>query len=601
MKFEYFNEIPAAIIYVDINSGDINMNNYAVKLFGKTFYNIEQLEQYLIFGGELGTVPQNDFETKGVYLNSGGENTGLRLKFSAISDSEYFLGINFESIKYDQILNDQLITNFLRDLPIGVIITNISNNLVEWVSPYITRHLGYSKEDVLNLKWRTITYFEDIAKEQEYAQRYGTSIYSLKKRVKSKSGKIVWIEETVQHYFIDNNVIKTQFIIDLSNEMENGTELQRAKSLLEQSQNLNNAFIDNLPHEIRTPLNAIIGFSSLLKDDFLTGEEREEYVRYIQNSGNQILNIINNVLELSAIESNQVRLEFKTCYLNHIFNELSKQYSIDIQNTKKQIELKISKAFDDDFNAILDPQIVTKILNLLVENALKYTEEGEIEIGYQLITDKEIQFYVADTGIGIEQTQLETIFKNFGKSGNVNTDKNRGGGLGLAIVKKLVDLLKGHINVESEIGRGSRFNVILPISKEKAANSITRNTVMDWRTKTLLIAEDTDLNFEYLRELLRKTKINILRAKNGREAIDLFQENKESIDLVLMDILMPEIDGFEATKKILEINPNVPVIAQTALSMQEDKQNCIDAGCSFILVKPIISEALYSAVAKYLS
>ena len=600
MKLDYFDHIPAATLLINVASDSIMMNAYAKKLLGRTFYEIEQLEQYLIFGGTLSVAPQSEKETHGILLTKDTENKGLRLSFSPISDYEYFLVVNEESLNYSHILNDRFISEFLSNLPVGIIIRNLTKDTVEYVSNYIAKRVGITQSQLQKINWRSFTYHEDIASEEKTIRKYETtSTFSLKKRIQSKDGKIFWVEETVKTYFIDNNAFIIQFIRDITNEIENTTEVLRAKKLLEQSQSLNKAFIDNLPHEIRTPLNAIIGFSSLLNDDTLASTERDEYVRYIHKSGNEILNIVDNAIELSMIESNQVRLESQMCYLNKLFNDLHSKIEAEVQVGKKAIDVLVNQTEKDDFSLVIDQKQVLKIMHLLIENALKYTEEGSIEIGYKILSSKEFQLYVYDTGIGIEEDQLETIFKTFGKSGNLNTNKNRGGGLGLTIVQKLVELLKGKIQVESKMHEGSKFTITLPVSENKPYRTRLSKSDLNWSTKTILIAEDTELNFEYLKELLRKTKINILWAKDGQEAIDLYQEHKDRISLILMDILMPEVDGLNATKAIKKINADVPVIAQTALSMSEDRKLCLDAGCSQVLVKPIISEDLFCAISQY--
>ncbi len=602
MRLDYFNKIPSATILVNVKSGEVEMNKYAKCLFGKTFYKIIQLEQYIIFGGTLAVVPDEENEIEGIYLNSNGVNKNIRLNFSPINEFEYFLVATEVSINYDQILNDRFISEFLVDLPQGIIINNLSTNKVTWVSPYLTKRLGYSRSEIVNMNWRSITFEEDSEKEDEIIKKYGSSsIYSHKKRVKTKGGKIVWLKETVKHYYLGNDVIKVQFVLDVSNEIENETELQRAKVMLEEAENLKKAIIDNIQHEIRTPLHAIIGFSSLLNDDALINADRKEYVSYIQNSGNEILNIVENAIELSRLEANQVRLDYSYCKVNTILKELHEQAKIGVEKIDKKIRIISTNKEKDNLSINIDCKWLKRVLNLIIDNALKYTDEGEIEIGYQTKSDAEIQFYVRDTGIGIDKEQLELIFKNFGKTENLNTDRNRGGGLGLAIVKKVTDLLKGNIHVESEHGKGSVFTLTFPIIKSTDNPIQPSNGTNNWSTKTIIIAEDTELNYRYLKELLVKTKISILWAKNGEEAVELYHKNEDKVDLILMDILMPEMDGIDATRMIRKMNTNIPVIAQTALSMDEDKLSCIEAGCNHVLVKPIISDDLIAAIRKFMN
>lgn len=602
MKLNYFNNIPAATILVNVKSGDVEMNRFAKNLFGKTFYEITQLEQYIIFGGTLAVVPNEENEIEGIYLNGNGDNKNIRLNFSPLNEHEYLIVVTEVSIKYDQILNDRFISEFLIDLPQGVIITNLTTNVVAWVSPYLTKRLGYSRSEIVNMNWRSITSEEDSQKEDEIIKKYGSSsIYTHKKRVKTKGGKTVWLKETVKHYFLRNEVLKVQFILDTSNEIENETELQRAKIMLEQAENLKKGIIDNIQHEIRTPLHAIIGFSSLVNDDELNTSERNEYVNYIQNSGNEILNIVDNAIELSRLEANQVRLDFSFYKVDAFLNDLRELAVSTVEKSDKDIRILTNNKHKKNISINVDYKWVLRVLNLIIDNALKYTDQGEIEIGFQVKSKSEIQFYVRDTGIGIDQEQLELIFKNFGKSENLNTDRNRGGGLGLAIVKKVAELLNGCIHVESERGKGSVFTLTLPIVESNDNPILPTYGINNWSTKTILIAEDTELNYRYLKELLVKTNISILWAKNGEEAVNIYQQNEEKVDLILMDILMPEMDGLDATRMIRKVNSTIPVIAQTALSMEEDKTNCIEAGCNHVLVKPIISDDLIAAIRKFMN
>lgn len=602
MKLDYFNNIPAATILLNVKTGEVEMNKYAKNLFGRTYYEVSQLEQHIIFSGTLAVVPSEELKIEGIYLNNNGENKNIRLNFSPLNEHEYFMVVNEVSINYEQILNDRFISEFLIDLPLGVIITNLTTNFVSWVSPYLTKRLGYSRSELVNMNWRSISYDEDIKKEDEIIKKYGTSsIYTHKKRVRTKSGKIVWLKETVKHYFLGSNVLKIQSVLDVSNEIENDTELQRAKIMLEQAESLKKAIIDNIQHEIRTPLHAIIGFSSLLSEENIEKTERNEYVNYIQNSGNEILTIIDNAIELSRLETNQIRLEFSSCKVNNLLSKLHNHVKSEVARMQKKINIIVAKAKDDNFSVNIDCNWIVRILNLLIDNALKYTDRGEVEIGFKVKSNSEVQFYVRDTGIGIEQEQLELIFKNFGKTENLNTDRNRGGGLGLAIVKKVTELFGGDITVESERSVGSLFTLTLPVSN--SINNLIQPGfgVNNWNTKTILIAEDTELNYRYLKELLLKTKISILWAKNGREAFEIYQKKQNEIDLVLMDVLMPEMDGLDATRMIKKINNNVPVIAQTALSMNEDKLSCFDAGCNYVLVKPIISADLIGAIRRFMN
>ena len=362
------------------------------------------------------------------------------------------------------------------------------------------------------------------------------------------------------------------------------------------------AFLDNLPHEIRTPLHAITGFTSLLSDSELTKEERLEYVKFIQDSSNDILNLMDNIIEIAKLETNQVKPKKEKCYLNNIFDKLQADVESKLSILEKNhLKVRVSKGnFDPQFMIYSDPERIYQIITHLLNNALKFTETGFIEFGYSFAANNRIAFYVKDSGIGIPDDQQEIIFRKFGKSGNINTNKNRGTGLGLALSKKLVELLNGDINVESSEGQGSTFTFHLPIEKEQKI-SITKPSVygeINWSAKTILIAEDTESNYFFIEAFLERTKVNLLWARNGIEAIKMF--NESNVNLILMDIMMPEKDGYDTTRDIKEINPTVPIIAQTALALPDDEEKCYAAGCDYVLVKPINSDDLIATIKRFI-
>jgi CheY-like chemotaxis protein len=270
---------------------------------------------------------------------------------------------------------------------------------------------------------------------------------------------------------------------------------------------------------------------------------------------------------------------------------------------KNHISINMVKADADPlFMIYSDPERLHQILTHLLNNALKFTDKGIIEFGYKLPHNGKIEFYVRDTGIGIPQDQIQIIFKKFGKSGNINTNKNRGSGLGLTLSKKLVELMNGEITVQSEVNEGSLFSFFLPIETENKI-TIAKPSIlgdMNWNAKTILVAEDTESNYFFIEAFLERTNVNLLWAQDGLEAIEIFREKNKNINLVLMDIMMPEMDGYDATRELKKLNPDVPVIAQTALALPDDEEKCYDVGCDYVLVKPINSEDLIATIKKFI-
>ncbi len=385
---------------------------------------------------------------------------------------------------------------------------------------------------------------------------------------------------------------------------ENEVSLQMAKNKAEEADKLKSAFLANMSHEIRTPMNAIIGFSELITRKTISQEKKEVYAQYITSSSRTLLNLIDDIIDLAKIEAGQLKISKSNTYVNVMLNELGDFF----ENEKKRINksrivfIKHQGVSKDTFSILCDSLRLKQILINLLNNALKFTPDGLIEFGYLIPNNATIMFFVRDTGIGLSDEKLSLIFERF-RQADESTTRNFGGtGLGLAISKKLVDMMGGRIWAESEKGKGSTFFFTLPLiipsssieREDKADITITKS----FEGKTILIAEDEDINFMFLDEVLQPTGAKIIRAKTGYEAFNLFKGN--DVSLVLMDIRMPEMNGYQATKLIKEINPNVPVIAQTAYAMAEDKVKGLSSGCDDYLAKPIKPELLINTIKKYL-
>jgi len=391
---------------------------------------------------------------------------------------------------------------------------------------------------------------------------------------------------------------------------ERTVDLIEAKEKAEQSDKLKSAFLANFSHEIRTPMNAIMGFSQLLAWDTIQEKEKKEFIRLIVSNSQHLLNLINEVIDISKIEAGEVILDYKLCDLNQMILELQKHYDehkvlMQKPNIKLQVDREI---YNYKLTIVTDINKLRQICINLLENALKFTEKGHIEFGYKLQdNDKnKILFYVKDTGIGIEEDARNYIFERFRKVENNDGKLYRGAGLGLSISKRLVEIMGGQIWVSSEINKGSTFYFTLP-SNVNTDNSelksdkkiISPDTTYNWESKLLLIAEDEPTNYKFIQKALEKTNINLLWAKNGLETFEMVQDNN-NIDLVLMDIRMPLMDGYEATKKIKEFNKNIPIIAQTAYALDYEKEEILKAGCNDYISKPFTVHELLTVINKFL-
>lgn len=428
--------------------------------------------------------------------------------------------------------------------------------------------------------------------------------YDIQHRILLSSGELKYVHERCNSEYDTNGKALRSIgtVADITDNILFQNELTEAKERAEESDRLKSEFINNLSHEIRTPMNGIMGFSDLLSDDDITPERQKNYINVIQNSSMQLMHIIDDILEISMLGTNKVTVQMQEVSINNLLFEL---FSIfDIKAKQKKIHLYFEKSLSDDESIIYtDETKLHKVISNLLENAIKYTNSGFVEIGCER-KNEQLRLFVKDSGIGIDIEKQKEIFGRFAQVDRVVSQAAGGLGLGLSIAKENVDLLGGHITVESERGHGAIFTVIIPyepvINKNQNSDIISHKTLSFAVDHTILIVEDEEINFLYL-DVLFETKINcnckVIHAKNGKEAIEICRSNP-SIDLVLMDVKMPEMNGYEATRKIKEFRNNLPVIAQTAYSTQNDMEEAIAAGCDDFVAKPIKEEYLIEKVMK---
>jgi signal transduction histidine kinase len=330
------------------------------------------------------------------------------------------------------------------------------------------------------------------------------------------------------------------------------TELVISKNKAEEADKLKSAFLANMSHEIRTPLNAILGFASLLKTPHLSTEKTESFVDIIDSSGQQLLAIINDILDISKIEAGQISISITNVDITDVLNELYHQF--EKQAEQKNIRLVLQNDFKIKKLEVATDEIrLRQILNNLLSNAIKFTHEGSVEFGIKII-ENFLEFYVKDTGIGIPDEDHVVIFEPFRQVENNNSRTYGGNGLGLSISKALVEKLGGYLSLTSQIDKGSVFTFTIPYVnvKEAVSESDPHDSENHWDNQIILIAEDECYNFLFLEELLLPTGVKILHARDGKEAVELVRRNPK-ISLVLMDIKMPVMDGYTATRIIKDL------------------------------------------------
>ncbi|MBI9066642.1 MAG: response regulator [Salinivirgaceae bacterium] len=399
------------------------------------------------------------------------------------------------------------------------------------------------------------------------------------------------------------NVIEVAW--DLSQRKKAERELELAKLKAEESDNLKTAFLTNMSHEIRTPMNAVLGFSQLLAKENISNSEKVMYIDYIKKNGKSLVKIIDDIIDISKIQSKQIVLKNRQFNLIDLMKELKLIHQAIIDDlVEKNITLnfKLSDKINNEFFVTTDEIRLKQVMNNLISNAIKYTEKGSVDFGF-VIYNKTIEFYVKDTGIGIKKENIRRIFKRFVQFSKEYISRQYGTGLGLSISKELVALLGGYLKVETEYEVGSKFYFELPLVEQKTQEndvdySNSKNENYDWKNFKILIVDDEESNYVLTKRIIKDTGADSYWAKNGIEAVE--QASTNSYHLILMDIKMPQMDGIEATIEIRKSNNKIPIIIQTAYAVSTEKEKAERAGCNDYFVKPIeISEFLHK-VNRYL-
>lgn len=414
------------------------------------------------------------------------------------------------------------------------------------------------------------------------------------------------VEENLQEQMEMNREVNRKYLAQnekLRESLEHirkiNQELIRSKERAEESDRLKSAFLSNMSHEIRTPMNGIIGFSSMLLKPELPETKRIYYANIIINSGNQLLAIVNDILDISRIETGMVEMSNDIVNINSLLEDLNSFFKP--QAAAKNIDLAVYMESPDDLLVMTDKVRLKQVLSNLLHNAVKFTFSGIIEFGYLKAGDY-LLFYVKDSGIGISENLFEDIFKPFRQVELEITRVPGGTGLGLSISKKLVDLMGGEIWLESEPGTGTTFYFKIPLVYSELTPGAEKKDVHEYSDVPgnikILLVEDDEVSYLYLKEIMTGYSIELKWAQNGLQAVDICSDEKD-LDLVLMDIKMPDMNGIEATKKIREIRPDLPVIAVTAFAKNEDRLTALSAGCNEFLSKPIKKEDLIMVIARY--
>ena len=516
-----------------------------------------------------------------------------------------------ENITERKQANDQLrkMSAAVEQSPAVVMITD-AHGIIEYANPMFTKLTGYSLEEVKGKNPQILQ--SGLTPKSVYDELWKTivsgNIWHGEWQNKKKNGELFWESVVISAIQNPEGVI-TNFVAvkeDITRQKKMVSELIAAKEHAEESDRLKSAFLANISHEIRTPMNGILGFSELLKEPHLTGEEQIEYLDLIQQSGRRMLNLINDLIDISRIEAGETKLQSAPTPVNKVLRDLHAFFmpAVSINN----LQLHCTPGLSDTESIIeTDNGKLVQILTNLLQNALKFTRTGTIDFGYTR-QGTALQFYVTDTGIGIPDEMQEKIFDRFHQVDNTLTRNHEGSGLGLSITKAYVAMLGGKLSVQSVEGSGSTFIFTLPYNQGSIANLsfADQPSVLNPQPSAIstqhciLIVDDDAVSRLLLVKTLQRESMTVLTATNGQDAIDQVLQHPE-ISLVLLDLQLPLLNGYQAAKVIKQHRSDLPVIAQSAFTSKEDKQKAIEAGCNSYITKPINRIELLNLITELLS
>jgi PAS domain S-box-containing protein len=493
---------------------------------------------------------------------------------------------------------------------------------IKYCNNYLLQITGYAQKEIMGKNWFEIFIPKDI--KDEIHQVFSNSINSkcLEKNyeimILSISGEQLHISwyNTVLHsdsnevigvasigVNITRRKVYERKLVEKNNEYKQiNRKLIEAKEKAEESERLKSAFLANMSHEIRTPMNGILGFADLLKEPDLLIDQQQQYIQVIEKSGNRMLNIIDDIIDMSKIESGILQVNSEELDINEIIDYIHIFFKSEIIDKGIQFVCKIPVPSKKVIIKTDGEKLASVLVNLL-KNAIKFTLQGSIEFGYE-VKEKHLEIFVKDTGIGIPIAKQEVIFERFIQVDIEDKMAQQGAGLGLAISKAYVGLLGGEIWVASEVGQGSVFYFTIPYNTEMIAKNTFVKIDIDLKDENqiknlkILIAEDDKASAMLIEIELEKFTSEILKASTGVEVVEICRNNPD-IDLILMDIKMPIIDGYEATRLIRQFNKNIIIIAQTAYSLVGDREKSIESGCNDYISKPISKKKLLELMHVY--
>jgi PAS domain S-box-containing protein len=556
---------------------------------------------------------------------SGGTWNGNKAIFTSSKDVRNKLAAEETARKSLELLrkSEEKYRRFFENAQDVFYLTDTEGRILE-ISPSIMRYSGYKPEELIGKQIESIYLnpFDKDVLHKILSSKGGITDNVV--RLKIKDAGAVYVSASVQmlygadgspigvegsmrdvtQRFVTEEKLKATGKLLLKQNKQYiklNEELKKAKEKAEESDRLKTAFLANMSHEIRTPMNGIMGFSMMLADPGLTQAERDSYVKIVNSSCDQLLHIINDIIDISKIEAGQIDLSETTFDLNLLLREILSFHSESVR--EKEIELlsiPLSGFHGSDIIIRSDRTKLRQILDNLISNAIKFTKSGKITL--RCFREEDYLFFeVEDTGIGIQKEHQEAVFHRFFQAETSLSRAQSGTGLGLSITKAYVELMGGKIWLRSEPGMGSTFGFSVPykkyISEEKLTNPVQVHDFSGIHP-TVLVVEDEEINRLYIAEILKKVTTTVF-AKTGMEALEKLDQHPE-IDLILMDIKLPDINGLELTRIIKAMKPDIRVVAQSAYALAGDKEKAFEAGCSGYITKPLKRDSLLDLISSHI-
>ncbi len=609
-----FNNIPLGIFIINKNGTIEGINNAMANILGAPSAEISK--KYNIF--ELNKLKNTELLSDIKECFNEGTNFYKVYNYTSVWKKKLFVRVHIlpaEKKGNDKVLaivedyteqkkkefQLKILSEGLNRTPACVVVTNKEGEIIFVNEKFLTL-TGYSFREVegktpriLKSGHHSLELYQDLWRTITSGKNWTGELLN-----KKKNGELYWESTMIAPIKNEQGEIAHYMAIkeDITEKKKVQTELRRAKEKAEESDRLKSSFLANMSHEIRTPLNAILGFTSLIRDYKLEPEKSEKFLDLIQINSKQLLNIINDILLISKLQINEIKLTPSTFPLHDFFHNLFNtfQQEIHVQDTKNlKLILDIS---DSEIMIKADKNKLATVFSKLIRNAIKFTQEGTITIGYILQEKDKPVFFVKDTGIGVSKEKQQIIFQKFRQADDTKTRKYGGTGLGLSIAKALIDLMKGKIWIESKEGEGAHFYFSLPINILNKKEDINTKKEQNWQNKTILVVDDVYESVLLINEILKSTGVKIITASDGIEAIEKVDTVPE-IDLILMDLQLPRLNGIQAAQKI-KSHKNIPIIVQSAFMEEDYRQQCKKVGCNDYIQKPINPDELKLKIANLL-